>query len=218
MPNRRPTLLLWLSLVLPGLPNGMQGQSPRTLIDSTGPVDEGLRSFLIARLERWDPYLDPDDSSFDAKTRYAVARVQLSVSGPPVEVVFLVGQPWCGTSGCTTLVIRDDSGTRTIRSEISLTREPISAMSTVTNGWRDLRALSVGGGKLTADWATYRYDRHEYRLHGYTPMSTALDSGQVLLRESTPLHLLYRCRRHLIRVERRDCGLPKPATAPGRRI
>lgn len=206
------SLLLGLSLALVAEPSVSRAQSPIP-IDSITPVDETLRSFLIDRLDRADPYLHAADTSIDAKTRYSVARVQLSESGPPVEVVLLVGQIWCGTSGCTTLVITNDSGKRRIRSEISLTREPISAMSTVSNGWRDLRALSVGGGKLIADWATYQYDGRSYRLRGYTPMRSTNDSGQVLLSRSTPLHLLYRCRRSLVGVECRECALPKAPTS-----
>ncbi len=40
-------------------------------------------------------------------------------------------------------------------------------------------------------------------------------AGQAVLPPGTPQHPLYRCRRHLVGDERRDCGLPRVGSGVG---
>lgn len=177
-------------------------------VDSTSPVDEVLRFFLIAHLERIDPEKQDADSSWDAKVVYAIDSVSLAGSGPRADLVYVVAPlDWCGSGGCTTLVIDRTAATPRIVAEISLTWQPIRVLPTTSHGWHDL-GLLVGSGAET--WDTYRYNGRRYRLYRSVPLSAAdTAAGQAVLPPGTSEHPLYHCRRHLVGDERRDCGLPK---------
>ena len=184
-------------------------------VDSTSPVDEVLRSFLIAHLERWDSLSEDADSSWDAEVVYAMDSVALARSGPRADIVYLTSPLlWCGTGGCTTLVIDRSAAMPRIVAEIERSWQQIHVLRTTGHGWHDL-ALDRGGLRYET-WDTYRYDGRRYRLYRSVPMSKADTAvGQAVLPPGTPQHPLYRCRRHLVGDERRDCGLPKVESGVG---
>lgn len=178
-------------------------------IDSITPVDEVLRSVLIAHLERIDPDKDDADSSWDARVRYSVDSVSLAGSGPRADLVYIVAPLlYCGSGGCTTLIIDRSAPRPRIVGEIERTFPPIRVLRTTSHGWHDLALDRDHEPHET--WDTYRYDGRRYRLYRSVPMSKAdTTAGQAVLPPWTPEHPLYRCRRHLVGDERRDCGLPK---------
>ena len=176
-----------------------------------------LRSFLIAHLDRVDPWKEDADSSWDAEVRYAIDSVSLAGSGPRADLVYLVAPLLgCGSGGCMTLVIDRSAATPRIVADIERTFQPIRVLPTTSHGWNDL-ALDRGTGHFET-WDTYRYNGRRYRLYRSVPISAAdSTAGQAVLPPGTPEHLLYRCRRHLVGDERRDCGLPRVGSAPQRR-
>ena len=210
----RTKLGVFLSLALSALASSAaSAQSPDSTIvprvDSTSPVDEVLRSFLIAQLERIDPETADADSSWDAKVVYAIDSVSLAGSGPRADLVYVVAPvEWCGSGGCTTLVIDRSAATPRIIAGIERSWQRIRVLPTTSHGWHDL-ALDRGTGHFET-WDTFRYNGGQYRLHRSVPISKADTAvGQAVLPPRTPQHPLYRCRRHLVGDERRDCGLPK---------
>jgi hypothetical protein len=171
--------------------------------------DEALRSWLIEHLERSDPSGDDDEESEDATTKFAHARVRLVDSAPPMDLVFLTGHVWCGSGGCTTLVIDRSSGTPRIVSNISVTQPPISVLPTTNKGWHDIRALGAGGGRPAAEWETYRFTGEDYTEYRSGPWHAGEKAGQMVFTDATPLHFLYRCRRRTVGEDMRDCKVPK---------
>jgi hypothetical protein len=174
-----------------------------------------LRSFLVAHLERIDHEKADADSSWDAQVVYAIDSVALARSGPRADIVYVTAPLlWCGTGGCTTFIIDRSAATPRIVAEIERSWQPIRMLRTTSHGWRDL-ALERGG--LTYEtWDTYRYDGSRYRLYRSLPVSKAdTAAGQPMLPCGTLQHPLYRCRRHLVGDERRDCGLPNAGRATG---
>lgn len=143
----RVFLALALSaLALPAASAQSRDSTIVPLVDSTSPVDEVLRSFLISHLERIDPEEQDADSSWDAKVVYAIDSVSLAGSWPRADLVYVVAPlEWCGSGGCTTLVIDRTAATPRIVAEISLAWLPIRVLPTKSHGLHDL-GLVVGSG------------------------------------------------------------------------
>lgn len=215
MPGMKPfrlylcfTLVALTSLALS--PARAQSARRSRVPASHSQVDETLRSWLIQNLRRGDPLGDGDEESADATVKFAHARVRLVDSAPPMDLVFLTGTEWCGSGGCTTLVIDRSSGTPRVVSYISVTQPPISVLPTTNKGWHDLRALGVGGGRRVDEWETYRFNGEGYTDFRNSPMRAGKKSGKVVFTDSTPpLHFLYRCRRKTVGEDMRDCKVPK---------
>ena len=79
---------------------------------------------------------------------YKHAFIDLNNDGEEDVIVLLQGRSWCGSGGCTMLVlIGEDSGYRVI-SKSSVTSEPIRVSESISNGWRDIIVRSDGEEKL----------------------------------------------------------------------
>lgn len=85
--------------------------------------------------------------SGDEQTRYEHAFVRLNGNTGPADVlVYLTGPAWCGSGGCTALVLAPDRASYRVVTRITIVRAPIRVLSTSTNGWRDLGVWVEGGG------------------------------------------------------------------------
>src|SRR6185312_5883971 len=77
------------------------------------------------------------DSQFGpgSSKSYLSASAKLH-SGPQSQtIVYLTGQEWCGSGGCTTLILEPKGSSYRLISKISLTRLPIRVLRCTTNGW-----------------------------------------------------------------------------------
>jgi uncharacterized protein YecT (DUF1311 family) len=102
----------------------------------SGPLKAFLRTYLHETAV-------PADDAF--KTRYAVAWKDLNGDGRPEAVVYLMGAEWCGSGGCTLLVLEQSAGSFTVRGRSTITSAPIAVLPSTNDGWRDL-VVQVGGG------------------------------------------------------------------------
>jgi hypothetical protein len=105
------------------------------------------------------------DGSDEHQERYTAAFVDLSGHGRSEVIVHLWSGGWCGSGGCTTLVLEDRNGAFRLVSEISISNPPIRVLTTRSHGWRDLGVMVSGGGirqayetKLSFDGSTYPTD------------------------------------------------------------
>ena len=89
-----------------------------------------------------------EDSNF-GPSQYMSAFVDLRDDGVEEVVVYLTGTKWCGSGGCTTLILAPKADTYRVITRITITRPPIRVLHTKTNGWHDL-AVQVGGGGIVA--------------------------------------------------------------------
>jgi hypothetical protein len=79
-------------------------------------------------------------------SQYMYTFVRLSSENRPEAVVFLQGEGWCGTGGCTTLVLaRNDSGYKII-SHIPATPLPIRLLKAKSHGWHNLAVWTPTDG------------------------------------------------------------------------
>ena len=92
-------------------------------------------------------------------------------------------QSWCGTGGCTTLILAPrDSGYELV-TKITITRRPIRVLDSKTNGWRDLSVI-VGGGGISPYEAKLPFDGKTYPSNPSMPPALRIDAetaGKVVL-------------------------------------
>lgn len=81
------------------------------------------------RLKRFlQQYLRDSQTPEDNTTRYAVAFVDLKDNGTKDVIVYITGQRWCGSGGCTTLVLAPFGSSYGVNSKIVVTRPPIRVL------------------------------------------------------------------------------------------
>jgi hypothetical protein len=119
----------------------------------TATSDGVLRTFLQG-------YLKGPDPTVDRTTRYSTAPVSLD-NGTQMELIYLSGQRWCGSGGCTALLLEADGSSFKVIEKFTLVRLPIRVLPNLTNGWHDL-AMWVQGGGISGHAAVLRYDGSKY--------------------------------------------------------
>lgn len=152
----------------------------------TSPRDSSLRGFLRDFLKT--------SSSDDVRTRYSSAFVDLNDDGKPEAIVYLAGRGWCGTGGCTTLVLASTKSSFRVVSKIAVTRPPIRVLDTKSKGWHDISVRVQGGGLQAGYEARLSFDGETYPSNPSLPSCQRLIkkvAGQVVVHlaaEGTPLY------------------------------
>lgn len=89
--------------------------------------------------------------------KFRHASVDLNGDRDPDAVVLLLGPNWCGSGGCTFLVLQGREGTFAYRSSTSVTLEPIRQANEQRHGWHSLIVHSRGRGEVLL-----RFDGNTY--------------------------------------------------------
>lgn len=105
---------------------------------------------------------------------YVAQQADLNADGRPETIVHVAGPMVCGTGGCNTAVFTPDGGGLKAVAWISVTRPPIAAAETTTNGWRDLVVHVSGGGIIPGYDARLRYDGTTYAANPTVPPAERL--------------------------------------------
>jgi hypothetical protein len=79
-------------------------------------------------------------------TQYFSAFVDLRDDGTKEVIVYLSSDGWCGTGGCTMLLLAPEDSSYRVITRTTITRPPIRVLTTKTNGWHDLGVWVQGGG------------------------------------------------------------------------
>lgn len=95
-------------------------------------------------------------------TSYLFAFVDLAGNGKRQAVAYLTGTGWCGSSGCTLLVLTQDVPSYKVISRIPGVKLPIRTLDTRSHGWRDLSVFIQGGGVVRGYDEMVRYDGEGY--------------------------------------------------------
>jgi hypothetical protein len=114
--------------------------------------DDVLRVFLQSYLK--------DPTSEDSTTRYSTATVSLD-GKTPMRLVYISGQQWCGSGGCTALLLTSDRSLFKVIQKFTSVQLPIRVLSTTTAGWHDL-AFWIRGGGSSPVMVVLRYDGSKY--------------------------------------------------------
>ena len=94
-------------------------------------------------------------------TEYTAALVDLRDKGTKEVIVYLSADGWCGTGGCTMLILAPKDNSYELITKIPIVRLPIRVLTTKTNGWHDISVV-VGGGGLSAYETKLSFDGSSY--------------------------------------------------------
>ena len=110
-------------------------------------------------------YIRPIDAEWES-TSFQSAWVDLNSDGLEDAVVYLSGTTWCGSSGCTVLILEampeedvDEMGAFRPAAEISMMHGPLTVQPSEDGGWSDL-IVQTSAGKTMA----LRFDGETYPL------------------------------------------------------
>lgn len=87
---------------------------------------------------------------------YVAASVNLDKRGGQV-LVYLAGQGWCGSGGCTLLILTPEGGSYRVVSKTTITSPPIRVLDHITNGWHDISVTARDRGAVTLAFTGTRY-------------------------------------------------------------
>lgn len=78
--------------------------------------------------------------------RYQSALIDLNSDGNREAVVLMEGSDWCGSGGCTLLVLSRSRGDWRLVSQMTVANTPIRVVQRSKNGWSSLGVMVRGGG------------------------------------------------------------------------
>ena len=118
-----------------------------------------------------------------AEARYEDAFIDLNDDGIDEVVVYLMSAgDWCGTGGCTTLVLKRAGNTYVLVGQIPATRPPIRALREKSKGWRILTTW-VSGATFKAFEEEHLFNGKRYSISGRrvagAPKGDIIISGNV---------------------------------------
>jgi len=157
----------------------------QVLHQPTPQEDASLRAFLRDCVK--DPFEDY------TATRYSAVFVDLRDDQTHEVIVRLSSDGWCGTGGCTTLILAPLGSSYKIISKITSTRLPIRVLSEKTNGWHDITVWVEGGGTQPGYEAELSFDGRSYPTNPSVPPARHLSeqvAGEVVIpsdAKDTPL-------------------------------
>lgn len=105
-------------------------------------------------------YLGNSPLGIDTTTRFMTAQVETAVKKE--IVVYVSGRSWCGSGGCTLLVLEPHRSSYKIIGRTSTVKLPIRILSSTTNGRQDIGVWVQGGGVRSGYEARLRFDGKQY--------------------------------------------------------
>lgn len=172
-------LLVWLTAIV------CSAQEPkRSQFTLRASEEQSVTRFLL-RMVKADLQAYPKLRD----TRYYAASADLDGDGKPEVILWMIGDYWCGTGGCETLVLTPERAGYRLVATIATTRPPIAMLRERRHGWRTLTAYVAGGGekggyvvKLPFNGKTYldQADERAGRLGANVPKEVLIEGGDTI--------------------------------------
>ena len=130
----------------------------------------------------------------DKPTHHSFAFVDLKDDGTQEAVVYFTGDGWCGSGGCTTLILAPTGSSYTVITKITITRPPVCILASKSNDWHDISVRVQGGGIVHAYDAKLPFDGKTYPSNPSIPPARRLvenADGEVAIplgEKGTPLY------------------------------
>lgn len=123
---------------------------------------------------------DPARTILALDDKVSVER-DLNSDGRAERVIYVTDRRYCGSGGCTLVVlVRNGAGWRTV-SRTTVVRAPIELLPTTRHGWRDLAVTVAGGGITAPRRVRLRFDGRRYPPNPTVITEEAPDDGATVL-------------------------------------
>ncbi len=123
------------------------------------------------RLRRFLPqYLRSSD---DKTARYLAAFVDLRDDGTKQALVYLTNQHYCGSGGCSMLILTPRRSSYEVVSSITIAWPPVRVLKTKSHGWHDIAVWVQGGGIQPGYEAVLSFDGKRYPNNPTVPPARA---------------------------------------------
>lgn len=158
---------------------GCFAQSQKQPAASAPIAKEFLETFLQNYVKT--PYV-PEDKT----TRYFDAFVDLNDDGKEEVIVYLTGPQWCGSGGCTTLILVAEGSSYNVITKLTVAQRPIRVLAATSNGWHSLGVSVQGGGVRRRYEAILMFNGKTYPRNPTVPpaqRSTGKAEGKVVIPE-----------------------------------
>jgi hypothetical protein len=130
----------------------------------------------------------------DRTARYVFAFRDLNGDGTPEAIVYLISKKWCGSGGCTTLILAPNGNAWRIVAKILVTWPPIYVLSDVSKGWRSIGVWAQGGGVQPGYEAELRFNGKTYPVSPFVSPARRLEGkpvGEAVIPSMQDAKLLY---------------------------
>ncbi|MGE5305390.1 MAG: hypothetical protein ACM3TN_18935 [Alphaproteobacteria bacterium] len=158
-------------LYVTSLANGQELRSPPAKPATT------LKQFL-------QKYVSDYRFGTDKTTRFSTAFVKRGDGTIEQVVVYISGQSWCGSGGCTLLIMEPHNSSYNVISRTTIVRLPIRVLQHKTNGRHDIGVWVQGGGIQTGYEAVLQFNGRTYPANPTVPPAKRLTekaAGEVLI-------------------------------------
>jgi hypothetical protein len=128
----------------------------------------------------------------DKTTRITAVNVRTD-NGKPEDVVYVSGQRWCGSGGCTLLILEPAESTFKVLGKVTIVQLPVRLLSSTKNGYPDIGVTVQGGGILSGYEAVLSFNGKSYPRNPSLPPArkAATVQGKVIIANtagSVPLY------------------------------
>jgi len=174
--NLRKFLWLALAAIVTNLAYMLFSACAHATHQSVSSREQNLREYL-------QKYVGNPASGDNAATQYVSAFVDLGGGGHDA-IVYLMRDGWCGTGGCTMLILAPHGETYRVLTRLTIVQLPIRVLSTKSHGWHDIGVLVVGGGVEPAYEARLSFNGTTYPSNPAVPPARPLTgsvSGKVVI-------------------------------------
>jgi hypothetical protein len=116
--------------------------------------------------------------------RYSYAFVDLNDQGKKDVIVLLQDNSFCGSGGCTMLVLIPKKDSYKVIAQTDITHAPIRVLDSMSYGWHNLGVLVAGGGIMSGYEAVLSFNGTSYPTNpSVRPArhATRRDTGKVVI-------------------------------------
>ena len=147
--------------------SGCQSGVRQEVVAPVAPPQDSVRTFL-------QDFLAPRSPGDETMTFFD-ADVDVDEDGNPETLVYLMGNQFCGSGGCTLLVLSSDDASFRLITRMTLVRTPVRVLDAKSHGWRDLSVRVQGGGIQPDHEALLQFDGTTYPSNPTTPPARRSD-------------------------------------------
>jgi hypothetical protein len=161
-----------VGVVIVGATGFLHGQQVSRLVRPSEPLKRFLRSHLSLG----------GDETPDTTTRIIAVSVK-SDGKSEEDIVYVSGQDWCGSGGCTMLILKPADSSFKVLGRVTIVQLPIRVLRSMHNGYPDIGVYVQGGGILSGYESVLTFNGKRYSSNPSTPpaQKATATQGKVII-------------------------------------